>query len=58
MFEAEREKRESIRGIMRDIARQIWRLPAHRQAEVSDRLLSMLRNLEKENSRSVGPAFL
>jgi len=54
----EREKRESIRGIMRDIAREIWRLSAALQAEVSDRLLSMLRKLEKENALPVDRTFL
>ena len=38
---------------MRDIAREIWRLPAARQGEVADRLLVIRRNLEKENARPV-----
>lgn len=50
---SEKEKRENLRATMRDIARQIWRLPAARRIEVGDRLLSMLRNLEKENNRPV-----
>jgi hypothetical protein len=50
---SEKEKRDNIRAIMRDIAREIWRLPAARQNEVSNRLRSMLRNLEKENNRPV-----
>ena len=54
MPKAERERRADIRALMRDIARQIWRLPAARQAEVSLCLLSMLRNLEEENRRPIG----
>jgi hypothetical protein len=50
--------RENIRGIMRDIARQIWRLSAARQTEVSDRLLSMRRKPEKENALPVDRTFL
>jgi hypothetical protein len=50
---SELETREDIRGIMRNIAREICRLPAPRQTEVSDRLLSMLRNLQKENALPV-----
>ena len=51
--QSERDKRESIGGTMRDIAREIWRLPAARQGEVADRLLVIRRNLEKENARPV-----
>jgi len=58
MSNSEREKRESIRGTMRDIAREMWRLPAARQAEVSDRLLSILRKLEKENALPADRTFL
>jgi hypothetical protein len=43
---------------MRDIAREIWRLPAARQTEISERLLSMLRKLEKENSLPPDRTFL
>ena len=56
MPKSERERREYVRGIMRDIAREIWRLPPPRQAEVGDRLLSMLRKLEKENTRLIHKA--
>ncbi len=45
----EQERRADIRAIMRDIARQIFKLPATRQAEVSRSLISMLRILEEEN---------
>jgi len=58
LSKSERERRENIRGIMRDIARQIWRLPAARQAEIGDRLLSILRKLEKENALPADRTFL
>ena len=47
----ERKMRGSIRAAMRDIARQIWRLPAPRQAEIKERLLVILHNLETEANR-------
>ena len=55
---SEREKRESIGGIMRDIAREIWRLSPARQAEISERLLSMLHKLEKQNALPGDRTFL
>lgn len=58
MSSSEKDKRENIRAILRDIAREIWRLSAARQAEVGERLLYMLRKLEKENALPVDRTFL